>query len=163
MAITLTETEREEWRKRRHTIHQPKERKYDLHAKITCSESDNCPVTWSIKCFTRSVGVLQKTLLIQVSGEHNHEGQRDSAALFTPEAAAKARHFLEVTKEHKTLAPLLRAFLLKEGIPRTSFPSDDGAINCEARVQDGHNGRKVDYIKVFYNHQLVFEKQNQFC
>jgi len=41
--------------------------------------------------------------------------------------------------------------------------NDDGAINCEARVQDGHGGKKVEYIKVFVNHQVVFEKQNVFC
>lgn len=30
---------------------------------------------------------------------------------------------------------------------------------CEAMVQDGHTGKKVEYIKVFMNHQIVFEKQ----
>lgn len=60
----------------------------------------------------------------------------------------QVRYELQVDSEHRAS---FRAF------------NDDGAINCEARVQDGHNGRKVDYIKVFYNHQLVFEKQNQFC
>ena len=30
-------------------------------------------------------------------------------------------------------------------------------------LQDGHGGNKVDYIKVFFDHQVVFEKQNVFC
>ena len=60
----------------------------------------------------------------------------------------QVRYELQVDSEHRAS---FRAF------------NDDGAINCEARVQEGHAGNKVEYIKVFFNHQIVFEKQNQFC
>ena len=60
----------------------------------------------------------------------------------------QVRYELQVDSEHRAS---FRAF------------NDDGAINSEIRLQDGHGGKKVDYIKVFYNHQIVFEKQNQLC
>ena len=60
----------------------------------------------------------------------------------------QVRYELQVDHEHRAS---FRAF------------NDDGALNCEARVQDGAGGKRVEYIKVFFNHQIVCEKQNQVC
>ena len=41
--------------------------------------------------------------------------------------------------------------------------NDDGGINCEARVVSGGNGNRVEWMKVFYNHAIVFERHNVMC
>jgi hypothetical protein len=39
--------------------------------------------------------------------------------------------------------------------------NDDGGINCEARVIAGNAGNRVEWMKVFYNHAIVFENINE--
>uniref|UniRef100_A0A7S1EIP6 Alpha 1,4-glycosyltransferase domain-containing protein n=3 Tax=Hemiselmis andersenii TaxID=464988 RepID=A0A7S1EIP6_HEMAN len=38
--------------------------------------------------------------------------------------------------------------------------NEDGAINSEIRLVDGHAGKRIEWLKVFFNHQVVLEKHN---
>jgi len=98
----------------------------------------------------RAIPSIQHAFKVLANHEppFDHDAQERNGNTLKAMKNGQVRYELQVDQEHRAS---FRAF------------NEDGGMNCEIRLQEGHAGNRVEFIKVFFNHALVFEKQNQMC